>query len=249
MALNPEHIRFEGKSAPMTVITPLTRWKRFLVRPVLCWFSRRKLPEVDRLKFIHFARWAVIDREHFTRSAPELRPDYVRRPYFLFSTNFNGPWDQYIDSFSLVAVIRTGIDAIWGTSSKFPKAFPIRRFKRYIRYHQYPVDAYYNAYPDASIRDVISALKLEQNVAMLLRDIAAANLDLDEIDLSPDVFWPLMAIIEHVPAGLFDPNVFDPVLEKTVREFANASAELMAGTRRDRVPTLKGTQGPEGLQL
>lgn len=147
------------KSSPMTVITPIPRW--------LCWPTRiillfllifSPLREVDRLQFIHFARWQVLRskrtfrRLHWNQPARPLKYDY-----FLFSTNFNGSWDQYIDAFSFICKVALGVNVLWGTSKGFPGTRALRNFKRYIRYHEIPTQAYYDAYPEASVRDITAA--------------------------------------------------------------------------------------------
>jgi hypothetical protein len=152
--------RFEGKATPMTVITPVRpRW-RPVAWLVLAVFRHLKLDVVRQLAFIHFARWLVVRRDRLPHLSPEQPVEQLDDDWFIFSTNFNGPWDQYIDAFGMVAGVRGGLDWLWSTSRGFPGAWPMRPFKRYIRYFEYPLDLYYNAYPGASVRDIACALEL-----------------------------------------------------------------------------------------
>lgn len=156
------HINFEGKAFPLTVLTPVTkRWQRILLRFVIWYFQYLRLADLAALRFIHFARWAIVKPEAFARESPR---DDVDREYFLFSTNYNGPWDQYIDAFCLVENVRKGVGWLWKASDEFPGPWPIRRFKRFIRYHEIPVEAYYNAYPGATVRDIERALELRDRI-------------------------------------------------------------------------------------
>lgn len=159
MSVAPTH--FEGKANPMTVITPVRpRW-RWLASAILAVFRHLSLDVVRQLAFIHFARWIVVRRNALPRLDPAQPAENLKDDLFLFSTNFNGPWDQYIDAFGMVSGVRGGLDWLWWTSIGFPGAWPMRPFKRYIRYFEYPLDLYYNAYPGASVRDIDTALKLE----------------------------------------------------------------------------------------
>lgn len=152
--------RFEGKATPMTVITPVRpRW-RPLVWAILAVFRHLKLAVVKQLAFIHFARWLLVKRGGLPHLAPEQPVERLDDDWFVFTTNFNGPWDQYIDAFGMVGGVRGGLDWLWWTSRGFPGAWPMRPFKRYIRYFEYPLDLYYNAYPGASVRDIACALAL-----------------------------------------------------------------------------------------
>jgi hypothetical protein len=155
-------VHFDGKSNPMTVITPMhVRW-RWFQRFVIAIFRRLSLDVVRKLAFIHFARWIVVRRDRLPHLAPEQPKEKLDNDLYLFSTNFNGPWDQYIDAFGMVIGVTKGLDWLWWSSTGFPGAWPIKPFKRYIRYFEYPLDLYYNAYPGASVRDIAAALELEK---------------------------------------------------------------------------------------
>lgn len=79
--------KVEGKTFPMTVITPVSRWKRWILPLILWGFRLTKLNDVANLRSIHFARWAIIKPSAFAKVDPV---EVVRRDHFLFSTNFNG---------------------------------------------------------------------------------------------------------------------------------------------------------------
>lgn len=170
MSVAPQ--QFEGKSYAMTVITPVRprwRWLQWLVATV---FKRLSLGVVHQLGFIHFARWITVRRDRLPRLTAAQPPERLADDLYLFTTNFNGPWDQYIDAFGMVREVRGGLNWLWWTSRGFPGAWPMRPFKRYIRYFQYPVDLYYNAYPGASVRDIAAAQALEAPLAAFLADTA-----------------------------------------------------------------------------
>lgn len=267
MVLDPQHLPNVGKAMPMTVITALNPWLAPFVRPILCYIGRGALKEVAALEFIHFAHWSVVRRAHFERPAAELPTDRVTRPYFLFVTNFNGPWDQYIDAFTLVAKVRRGINFIWGTSASFPWAEPVRRFKRYIRYHQYTVGAYYNAYPDATVRDITDAVQLHENVRRFIETRPGHAMDHPPPPpvggnpppppAAPNLPWPfsLFARIargDRIFAGRIPPARrpdMAPTLLEHVRDFSCANARFLTSNRRDRTPARLDAAGPKELQL
>ena len=243
---DPEHLLNVGKSAPMTILTvvkPLHSWRLRLV----LWFVQATgygLGRIKRLRFIHFAQWSVVEPLSFRWVTEKSSSQTIKRKYFLFSTNYNGPWDQYIDSFSLVKGVRKGINLLWGTSSEFPTAWPVRPFKRYIRYHEYPVSAYYNAYPDASIRDVESALAIQKLSEQLTRDF---NLYSGKRSFGLDVHT-----LQVLPGnrGNFKPLVdSQDAMKLSLKEFFDKAGKHLSSTQRHRRPSRKDIDGPQGLQL
>ncbi|MCJ9429331.1 hypothetical protein [Kordiimonas marina] len=154
-------IRFAGKAIPMTVITPVRRWMRLPTRVILFIFQHLPLGVVQQLAFIHFARWILIRGDRLPRLDPDQPQEDWPYDIYAFTTNFNGPWDQYIDAFGRIKAVSKGLNMLWYTSAGFPGPWPMRLFKRYIHYFEVPVDLYYNAYPGATVRDIDGALKLQ----------------------------------------------------------------------------------------
>jgi len=142
----------EGKATAITVLTPVRRHGP-LVLAVVFWAGRHltaTLKKLQQLSFIHYARWAVIER--FPNDGAGER---LQRSYLFFESNFNGTWDQYIDAFS--EVVPTRMKAIWGTSYGFPGPIPVGPFKAYIRRNEFVANHYWSAYPGATTTEIIAA--------------------------------------------------------------------------------------------
>jgi hypothetical protein len=160
-----------GKAYVMNVVTPM--------RPCLTWVERlnymagRALPfslaPLLGLLFIHFARWVIIKRDQW----PDLGQgkQKLQNDYLLFSSNFNGTWDQYLDAFS--DGNPTGVDLAWISSTKFPHSIPSTPFKDYIRVNQVDTDYYYNATPGAAVRDIKAALRVRRAILNLAEQHAS----------------------------------------------------------------------------
>lgn len=172
MAAPPLDIK--GKAYPMTALSPVPRSRRLLLSILLWVFSLPyfTLQFARNLMFIHFACWQPIHRNKFPRLSEDQPKEDLKYDYFLFTTNFNGSWDQYIDAFGLIRKVRTGLNAIWFTSKDYPGAWPIRPFKRYIHYYEYQMNLYYNAYPGMSVRDITSATTLANSLDRFVQKTA-----------------------------------------------------------------------------
>lgn len=159
-----ESLNHCGRARAMTIYTPIKPWylppgSTVWVRLVF-WFVRGSLRRkgsgnIGRLSFIHFARWGIIRRiPDFGQPSERLR-----RPMFMFESNYNGSFDAYIDAFS--HILTSGMTLFWGTSYGFPKPIPVTRFMDYIHANEFITSHYYSAYPTASTTMIVSALAFE----------------------------------------------------------------------------------------
>lgn len=178
MPFVPTH--FKGKAFPMTVITPVPRgWKRLGAKVVLFIFKHLPLTIVTQLAFIHFARWILVPGDKIPRLDPRQPVEDWPYDLYIFTTNFNGSWDQYIDAFGRIKSVSKGLNMLWYTSAGFPGPWPMRLFKRYIRYFEWPLDLYYNAYPGATVRDIEAAVQLSPKLDAFL-EVSASDVTDEE---------------------------------------------------------------------
>lgn len=165
---------FAGKANAITVITPMTPFKRRLLQlefRLVSWgFYAQIQTQLVQLSFIHFAHWTIIRGSDFPCLGKNQPRDRTSYDYLVFCSNFNGGWDQYIDAFS--GVLPLGLNNIWKMSVKYPGAVPEAPFLEYIRFNQESSDYYYNAVPGASATDVKSALSLKDKLHQLARETA-----------------------------------------------------------------------------
>lgn len=168
-----------GKAYAMSVITPI-RWYMAWINKLFFWVAQKRpstLKGLITLSLIHYARWVVIGRSQFPHLHPDQPRENLRYSYMLFFSNFNGSWDQYVDSFTFS--IPSGLDLFWKWNIRYPHSVPLTPFHEYIRYNQIETTHYYSAYPLASSNDVKAAKKVAQ---------ALGSFDAASQDMSPDAF-------------------------------------------------------------
>lgn len=146
-----------GKAYAMNVITPIRPWTTWLNQLIFRVALRRPatLKGLVTLSLIHYARWVIVGREQFPRLSDQQPRENLKYSYMLFFSNFNGSWDQYVDSFSFA--IPAGLDMFWKWNVRYPRSIPLTPFHHYIKYNQIETSHYYNAYPLAASNDVKSA--------------------------------------------------------------------------------------------
>lgn len=168
-----------GKAYAMSVITPI-RWYMTWINKLFFWVAQKRpatLKGLITLSLIHYARWVVIGRKQFPHLHPDQPKEDLHYSYMLFFSNFNGSWDQYVDSFTFS--IPSGLDLFWKWNIRYPRSVPLTPFHEYIRYNQIETTHYYSAYPLASSNDIKAAKNVRQ--AML-------DFDSGYADASPEEF-------------------------------------------------------------
>jgi hypothetical protein len=138
---------------PLTALTPIIPGRRAQLQQVLAALRERIASggptPLEDIGTVHFARWVVI-------------PDGNDGGQLLFTSNFDGPWDDYIEDFA--ARSADSFDAIYSNCVGWPErgARNVDAFKAYIRAHEIQADVYYRAYPQATVKQVKAALKLKK---------------------------------------------------------------------------------------
>ena len=147
-----------GRMTGLTLFTP--------IRPQWVWFLRVGLPltrhlpfmarHILQFNFIKFVRWTIV---------PGLEGERLNYQYLFFESNFDGPWQHYIDAFAYV--IPLDIRVTWGRGPGFPAPPPAEPLKAWIAMNSMEGGTYYCAHADASTRMVNSALAVRDRLAKL----------------------------------------------------------------------------------
>jgi hypothetical protein len=146
----------------LTLFTPVRRgWVTFLR---VGFFLSKYLPFVQnhilQFDFIHFVRWTLVK--------DKLEGERLRHHYLFFESNFDGPWQHYIDAFAYV--IPLDIRMVWGRGPAFPAPPPAGPLKEWIARNSMEGGHYYCAYPHASTRMVKGAVQVRDALDALARD-------------------------------------------------------------------------------
>jgi hypothetical protein len=146
------------RATPLTILSPVpwwwARWVKFTW--VVARLTSRVTAPLRALSFIHFARWALIERWPSDRQTPR---DRAAPRSMLFLTSFDGSGIQYIEAF--VRVVPARINGLYWGAQGFPGPKRFGPVNEYIEAHSHPVDHFWMAYPDASTTMVDQALELQ----------------------------------------------------------------------------------------
>ncbi|MDB4972235.1 MAG: hypothetical protein JWN48_576 [Myxococcaceae bacterium] len=166
-----------GKAYAMNLVTPirasLVLFNRLIFAAVGTRFFKPRLNGLLTLSMIHYARWVILRAKDMPRLSESQSRETFRYGYMLFFSNFNGSWEQYVDSFS--AAIPSGLNLLWWKNVGWPTSVPEQPFHRYVEFNQIWTDYYYNAYPMAASNDVKAAARVKQSLQKLVDDTAHAT--------------------------------------------------------------------------
>lgn len=161
-----------GKAYAMSLLTPikepLSLANKFIFWLVGTPLFSSKLKGLITLSMIHYARWVIVRGRELPRLAPSQPEEKLEYSYMLFFSNFNGSWDQYVDSFS--AAIPGGLDLLWWHNVGWPTSVPQEPFHRYVTHNQLWTNHYYNAYPLAASNDVKAAKRVKDGLRQFVKD-------------------------------------------------------------------------------
>lgn len=106
------------------------------------------------IETIHYACWVILDMNG--------------EEYLLFVSNYTGTFDKYIDDFATTLKLGLGLEAIWWNCEDWPGVGDIEDLKAAIRRDTTGASLFYSAHPQATVRDVLKALKATAAVEALL---------------------------------------------------------------------------------
>jgi hypothetical protein len=94
--------------------------------------------------------------------AGQRRVDHLSHGRLLFTSNFDGPLDHYIEA------LRVGLgetaDTIWTHCAGYPGCADPRAFASYLRTHQIGCSLFFAAYGDRTVEEVKRSLSVRRDV-------------------------------------------------------------------------------------
>ena len=150
----------------LMVITPLKPWGPPWLR--LQFKLTRLFPALKGLepfKSVYFSRWSILTSIPYN-GRPQVR-ERPEPPYLLWEVAFSAEGDPYIESFA--RGIPANIERIWGSSYGFPGTDSVDELFRYIMDLSWPVGHAYWAYPDGTVRTVLSGLEVAKEHEFLVQ--------------------------------------------------------------------------------
>jgi hypothetical protein len=154
-----------GQATAFMALTPIRLGEEPALRSYLEALPRDGSP-LARLGGTHFARWVIL---HDWVNAPsQPRADHLASPYLIFTSNFDGPLDPYLDE--LCVKLAPEAHEIWGRCVGCPDDATGPQLKAYLLHNKIDTGFFVAAYPHATVPQVKAAVAArEQLIAFAVR--------------------------------------------------------------------------------
>ena len=150
-----------GQAYALTVLTPILEGRETALAAHLDALGQGDRSPLARVPGTHLGRWVVIGDVKY-QGAGQRRRDHLSTPRLLFTSNFDGPLDPYLEA------LRTGLgddaDAIWGHCRGYPGHAETIPFARWLRAHQVDSALFFGAYGAHTVEQVHANLRARSDL-------------------------------------------------------------------------------------
>ncbi len=154
-----------GQATAFMALTPIQPGSEAELRAYLEALPQDASP-LARLNATHFARWVILG--DWVNDASQPREDHLGSPYLIFTSNFDGPLDPYLDE--LCEKLAPEAREIWGRCVGCPRDATGPRLKEYLLHNKIDTGFFVAAYPKATVAQVKAGLAArEQLIAFAVR--------------------------------------------------------------------------------
>ena len=145
-----------GQAYSLTVLTPVHAERVNALAQRLNTLPRGDESPLARVRGTHFARWVVIDNVVY--EGPPQRRDSLAAPRLLFTSNFDGTLDPYLEEMRMGMAEEA--DAIWQHCVGYPGRDDSKAWAAWFRNHQIDSSLFFAAYGDQTVGEVRANLDL-----------------------------------------------------------------------------------------
>ncbi|HEX2296049.1 MAG TPA: hypothetical protein VHN37_12145 [Actinomycetota bacterium] len=173
--MSAESKNVSGQAYSLTVMAPISPGRSSELAAHLDDLGSGDDSPLAKVPSTHFARWVVLDALIY--EGGRQRHDSWSGPRLLFTSNFDGPLDAYLEG------LRTGLgaagDAIWEHCTDYPGHRDAGAFNRWMRARQLTSSLFFAAYGDQTVQQVLDNLRVRQ----WLTELALKGQALDDAEL------------------------------------------------------------------
>ena len=163
-----------GQATAFMALTPIRPGAAGELRAYLEALPRNDSP-LARLAGTHFARWVILG--DWVNDPAQPRADNLETPYLIFTSNFDGPLDPYLDE--LCVKLAPEAREIWGRCVGCPPDATGPQLKAYLLHNKIDTGFFVAAYPRATVAQVKAAIEARTRLisfAVMAQAMPAADL-------------------------------------------------------------------------
>ena len=147
-----------GQATALSVLSPIHPERLESLEATLAALPLGEQSPLARAGTTHFARWVVIGQLVYEGGGQE--PDTLSSPHLLFTSNFDGPLDEYLEDLAQQSYREA--HAIWSHCIGFPKGRATQKLVDYLMSHRVDTTMFYSAYPKTTVAQIRESLALRR---------------------------------------------------------------------------------------
>ena len=147
-----------GQATALSVLSPIRPERLESLEATLAALPLGEQSPLARVGTTHFARWVVIGQLVYEGGGQ--KPDTLSSPYLLFTSNFDGPLDEYLEDLSRRSFREA--HAVWSHCIGFPRGRAPEQLIDYLMSHRVDTTMFYSAYPKTTVAHIRESLALRR---------------------------------------------------------------------------------------
>ena len=146
-----------GQASGFLAMTAIKPGEEAALRAYLQGFRDRGESPLRKVPGTHMARFVIVEKFNCKPSYKQRRPETIACASLAFSSNLDGPIDDYLDV--LCDALQPEAQEIWGRCCGAPAKCEGQALKDYLKRNQIDCGFFYAAYGDATVKQVEDSLK------------------------------------------------------------------------------------------
>ncbi len=145
-----------GQAYAFMAMTPIKPGEEGALADYLHHLRERGSSPLARLPRTHLGRFVIVPDFHHEVTWKQLREEHLDRPYLIFTSNFDGQLDSYLDE--LCDRLAPEAKEIWGRCIGCPESAQGAALKSYLKHNQVDTGIFFAAYGQATVETVKRSL-------------------------------------------------------------------------------------------
>ncbi len=141
-----------GQAYAFMAMTPVKPGEEDALTDYLRGLRTRGPSPLAKLEHTHLGRFVIVKDFHNDPSWKQRREEHLDLPYLIFTSNFDGDLDSYLDE--LCEKLAPEAEEIWGRCVGCPEAAKGAALKAYLKHNQIDCGFFYAAYGEATVEKV-----------------------------------------------------------------------------------------------
>jgi hypothetical protein len=166
-----------GQAYAFMAMTPVAPGEEHALAAYLRGLRARGPSPLAKLPRTHLGRFVIVEDFHNDPSWKQRREEHLDLPYLIFTSNFDGDLDSYLDE--LCEQLAPEAREIWGRCIGCPESAQGAELKAYLKHNQIGTGVFFAAYGHAPVQTVRRSLGERERIIEFAR--AAQGLEPAEL--------------------------------------------------------------------